>query len=202
MRDTATDDIDEIFEHISEDLTETRLRHLLQKTDLNMDGWISTDELKAWVTSIRQNYAVKLSEDRLTEYDDNNDGVVSMKEYLDVIYGNNENLDISQETRDMVEQSKQQDKKRWKHADFDQDGSLSQEELAAFENPENYETMKEYNVEATFQGMDVDNDGKLSLMEYLGSDASLNVAADEVDFRERFFKQLKDRNQDGYLDMV
>jgi Ca2+-binding EF-hand superfamily protein len=28
--------------------------------------------------------------------------------------------------------------------------------------------MKEYNVEATFQGLDVDNDGKISLMEYLG----------------------------------
>ena len=57
-----------------------------------MDGWISTDELKAWVASIRQHYAVKLSEERLTEYDSNNDGVVSMKEYFDVIYGNNENL--------------------------------------------------------------------------------------------------------------
>ena len=78
------------------------------------------------------------------------------------------NTDAFQETRDLFEQSKQQDKKRWKHADFDQDGSLSLHELAAFDNPENYETMKEYNVEATFQGMDVDNNGKLSLMEYLG----------------------------------
>ena len=31
---------------------------------------------------------------------------------------------------------------------------------------------------------------------------SIYVAADEVNFRERFFKQLKDRDQDGYLDMV
>jgi Ca2+-binding EF-hand superfamily protein len=76
--------------------------------------------------------------------------------------------DDTKETRDKLEQSKHQDKIRWKYADFNEDGSLSLEELAAFENPENYETMKEYNVEATFQGLDVDNDGKISLMEYLG----------------------------------
>ena len=35
-----------------------------------------------------------------------------------------------------------------------------------------------------------------------GSDASSSVAADELDFRERYFKLLKDRNKDGYLDMV
>ena len=68
----------------------------------------------------------------------------------------------------MLAQSKEQAKTRWKYADFDQDGNLSLEELAAFENPEDYEKMKDYNVEATFQALDADKDGKVSLNEYLG----------------------------------
>ncbi len=68
----------------------------------------------------------------------------------------------------MLAQSKEQDKMRWKYADFDQDGSLSLEELAAFENPEDYETMKDFNVQATFQGLDSNKDGKVSVNEYLG----------------------------------
>ena len=69
-------------------------RHFLHRTDLNMDGKISSDELKAWVASIRHDHAVRMSEERLAEYDSNNDGVVSMKEYFDAIYGNNQNLGI------------------------------------------------------------------------------------------------------------
>ncbi|CAB3990353.1 calumenin-A-like isoform X2 [Paramuricea clavata] len=87
VHDTATDNVDEIFENISEELTETRLRNLLHKTDINKDGNISSDELKTWVASIRQSHAVKLTRERVVEYDSNNDGLVSMKEYFDAIYG-------------------------------------------------------------------------------------------------------------------
>ena len=57
-----------------------------------MDGLISSNEIKTLLENIRQTHAVQVSKERLTEYDSNNDGVVSIKEYFDIIYGNNENL--------------------------------------------------------------------------------------------------------------
>jgi hypothetical protein len=69
-------------------------RNLLHKTDINKDGNISSDELKTWVASIRQSHAVKLTKERVAEYDSNNDGLVSMKEYFDAIYENIENKGI------------------------------------------------------------------------------------------------------------
>ncbi len=69
-------------------------RHVLDKTDINMDGRISSDELKTWIEKVRQNYAVKMAKERVTEYDSNNDGVVSTEEYFDFVYGNAGNLGI------------------------------------------------------------------------------------------------------------
>ncbi|XP_028409532.1 calumenin-A-like [Dendronephthya gigantea] len=145
-----------------------------------------------------------MTKERIAEYDSNNDGLVSMDEYFVYIYGNADNTDLlpTQENRDQILQSQEQDKRRWSYADFNRDGSLSLDELAAFENPEDYEEMKDYNVEETFENLDSDRDGKVSLNEYLGSDVSSSVAAEEVDFRERYFKILKDRNKDGFLDKV
>ena len=67
---------------------------MLHKTDINMDGRISSDELKTWIEKMRQNYAVKMAKERVTEYDSNNDGVVSMEEYFELVYGNDGNLGI------------------------------------------------------------------------------------------------------------
>ncbi len=61
-----------------------------------MDGTIiSSDELKTWIEKMRQNYAVKMAKERvMMKYDSNNDGVVSMEEYFDLVYENDGNLGI------------------------------------------------------------------------------------------------------------
>ena len=82
----------------------------------------------------------------------------------------------------MIAQSKQRDTLRWKYADFSQDGSLSLDELAAFENPEDYKEMKEYIVETTFQDLDANKDGAISLNEYLGRYKVINAASISVAF--------------------
>ena len=41
-----------------------------------------------WVTNVRSNYAIKMAKKRILEYDRNDDGLVSMDEYIEYIYGN------------------------------------------------------------------------------------------------------------------
>ena len=60
------------------------------------------------------------------------------------------------------------DERRWKKADLDGDGNLSKEEFASFLHPEDVEHMRDTVVMETLDDIDKDNDGFISLEEYIG----------------------------------
>ena len=60
------------------------------------------------------------------------------------------------------------DKRRWERADQDNDGGLTFEEFSHFLHPEEAEHMRDIVITETMEDIDKDNDGKISLQEYIG----------------------------------
>lgn len=60
------------------------------------------------------------------------------------------------------------DKRRWNVADENNDGLLTRDEFAAFLHPEESKRMKNVVIMETIEDIDKDNDGKISLDEFIG----------------------------------
>ena len=59
--------------------------------------------------------------------------------------------------------------RRFKRADADSDKKLTRKEYYAFLHPENHDELKDLVVDETLEDMDKNNDGFLSLQEYIGN---------------------------------
>ena len=62
------------------------------------------------------------------------------------------------------------DERRWKSADRENKGHLTKEDLTAFLHPEEYDHMKDMVIIETIEDIDRDNDGRISLDEYIGGE--------------------------------
>lgn len=60
------------------------------------------------------------------------------------------------------------DERRFKQADEKNKGYLDKDDLTAFLHPEEYDHMKEMVILETIEDIDKDQDGKISLAEYIG----------------------------------
>ena len=60
------------------------------------------------------------------------------------------------------------DRRRWSIADKNIDDNLSLEEYASFLHPENVESMNQVVLSETIEDIDKNNDGKISIDEYIG----------------------------------
>ena len=66
------------------------------------------------------------------------------------------------------------DERRWKSADRENKGYLTKEDLTAFLHPEEYDHMKDMVIIETIEDIDRDNDGRISLDEYIGGEFLIN----------------------------
>lgn len=62
------------------------------------------------------------------------------------------------------------DKKLWEAADTNKDGKLSKDEFAAMIHPHQFEHMKHFVLEDAMKQLDTDNDGYVSMDEYIGKE--------------------------------
>ena len=66
--------------------------------------------------------------------------------------------------KDMI----RRDEKRWEKADTNNDGHMDKKEFADFLHPEDAHHMRDIVIEETLEDIDKDNDGVISLDEYIG----------------------------------
>ena len=85
------------------------------------------------------------------------------------------------------------DERRFKQADERNKGYLDKDDLTAFLHPEEYDHMKEMVILETIEDIDKDQDGKISLAEYIGGKIffKLNKFLFSL-FLEKFYKDLFD----------
>lgn len=95
------------------------------------------------------------------------------------------------------------DRRRWSVADRDGDDSLTIEEFTSFLHPEESEYMRDVVVSETVEDIDKDNDGKISVEEYIGD--MYRVTDDDAEEPEwvkherETFKTFRDKDHDGFL---
>lgn len=60
---------------------------IMEKIDVNVDGFISEEELTAWIKNAQKKHFIENVEHQWKDFDMNNDGVISWDEYKNVTYG-------------------------------------------------------------------------------------------------------------------
>ena len=92
------------------------------------------------------------------------------------------------------------EKRRWKAADEDEDGSLNILEFQSFLHPETDRRMEEVVLSELMEDMDLDHDQRISLEEYITDmvspkDEESSRESERVNFRDNL-----DLDNNGYLD--
>ena len=77
-------------------------------------------------------------------------------------------ITLSKDLTEAQEKKMKRDQVRWRAADQDDDDMLTKEEFKAFVGPEGYDHTKVLYVRENLDTMDQDNDGYVSLEEFLG----------------------------------
>nr|CAH7743477.1 unnamed protein product [Callosobruchus chinensis] len=190
----------EEYDHLPPEEAKKRLKILLLKMDLNKDENIDRRELKAWILRSFKMLSEEEARERLEDADENNDGLITWKEYLSDSYGieSDENtLDISEENEHL--QLIEDDKRMWQAADANKDGLLDSTEWVAFSHPEEHPDMLPVILEQTLREKDKDNDGIISFQEFVGDRGSEMSKESLLEMKTKFDETL-DKNKDGKLE--
>jgi len=189
------------FDDLSLEESRRRLRILLPYIDDNKDGSISFKELEVWV---RIKYESLHEDEDLTatfrETDQNFDNKVSWEEYIGRKYGIVESAtdELSNSRKEHFRSLLQRDTNRWKYADVSKQSLLDFKQFLFFSRPKQYKEMLKLVAEEELEHADLDDDGSLSLEEFLDS-----IHLPEMrDYDTNQFHKVYDINKDGKLDIV
>lgn len=127
--------------------------------------------------------------------------------YRKAVYGFMDEMDPQDLEQDTDSRSYKamltRDRRRWSVADRNGDDFLNKTEFVEFLHPEESPRMRDIVVSETMEDIDKDNDGKVSVDEYIG-DMFRGSEDDEEEpqwvrnERETFMK-FRDKDQDGYM---
>lgn len=99
---------------------------------------------------------------------------------------------------------RRRDERRWKLADRDGDHALTKDEFMDFLHPEEAEHMRDVVVDETLEDIDKDADGRVSVEEYISDmyapDANGDQVPDWVTREQQQFRDIRDKNKDGFMD--
>ncbi|XP_023942951.2 reticulocalbin-2 [Bicyclus anynana] len=187
----------EEFDRLSPEESRQRLQKLLYRMDLNGDQFISRPELKKWILNSFINLSKEEAEERMSEADENRDGIVTWQEYVRDTFGvDGDDLDA---TDDADAGMMLQEKTMWQAADIDGNGVLNFEEFSVFTNPEEHPQMHALLVNQTLRERDANNDSVLDFGEYVGDRGVQQDKEWVLSERDKFEHEL-DSNRDGVLD--
>lgn len=146
-REAFLGDRKEEFDHLSPEEAQRRLKILLKQVDTDADGFVTSDELKAWVKGVFKKKMVEGMASDVKEKDNDGDGFIDWNEFLKDSYGEDFSAD-DEEMKKMIER----DRKHYDVADNDKDGKLTATEFGSFLHPESNPEMQALNAQETLEG--------------------------------------------------
>nr|XP_020668100.1 calumenin isoform X1 [Pogona vitticeps] len=190
------------FDQLTPEESKERLGKIVSKIDEDKDGFVTAEELKAWIKFAQKRWIYEDVERQWKGHDLNEDGLISWEEYKNATYGyilDDPDPDDGFNYKQMM----MRDERRFKMADKDGDLIATKEEFTAFLHPEEYDYMKDIVVQETMEDIDKNGDGFIDLEEYIGDMYSHNGDAEEPEWvkteREQFV-EFRDKNRDGKMD--
>uniref|UniRef100_UPI0037E8FBA1 calumenin-A n=1 Tax=Semicossyphus pulcher TaxID=241346 RepID=UPI0037E8FBA1 len=190
------------FDQLPPEESKRRLGIMVDKIDSNRDGFVSEDELKVWIKNAQKKHVLDSVERQWSDFDMNNDGLISWDEYKNVTYGSY--LDDPQADSEYnYTHMMARDERRFRVADTNGDLIADKVEFTAFLHPEDHEHMKDVVVQETIEDIDKNGDGFIDIQEYIGD---MYNAEDEeedpewVESERQQFSEFRDKNKDGKMD--
>ncbi|XP_059181972.1 calumenin-A-like [Centropristis striata] len=190
------------FDQLPPDESRRRLGIIVDKIDVNRDGFVSEEELKVWIRSAQKKHIYDSVEQQWKDFDMNDDGVISWDEYKNVTYGSY--LDDPQaDTEYNYSHMMARDERRFKVADTNGDLIADKQEFTAFLHPEDHEYMRDIVVQETMEDIDKNGDGFIDLKEYIGDMFTSEDGEEEPEWvasERQQFAEFRDKNNDGKMD--
>ncbi|BFZ04147.1 hypothetical protein BsWGS_07185 [Bradybaena similaris] len=195
----------ETFDQLSPEESRSRLAIIVDKIDKNKDGEVTEQELKEWIQYVQRRYILTDTDRMWREHDAESDNTLKWHSYQKHTFGYIDEPVEGSPTFEYATMIKR-DRRRWEHADKNQDGVLNKEEFTDFLHPEEAEHMRSIVVEETLEDIDKDGDGYISLQEYIGdmwprnAEEQDQVEPDWVKSEREQFLSYRDKNKDGKMD--
>uniref|UniRef100_UPI00358F65D6 calumenin-like n=1 Tax=Myxine glutinosa TaxID=7769 RepID=UPI00358F65D6 len=192
------------FDQLSPEESKERLGEMVLKVDADGDGFVTKEELKAWIKHSQNRWVYEDVERQWKSHDLNNDDFISWEEYHNATYGF-----MTDGAHDFdgngynYKQMLARDERRFRSANPDGDMLATKDEFMAFLHPEEFDHMKDVIVMETLEDIDKDGDGMINLQEYIGDMYNQDESSEEPDWvqaeREQFL-EFRDKNKDGKMD--
>lgn len=161
------------FNQLTPEESTRRLSIIVDRIDKDQDGYVTKEELKDWILYTQQRYVRDDVERQWEAYNPSNKEKFSWAEYKNMTYSDlDENDTTNAGNPDDGSYSYKimlkRDLRRWSFADVDGDDMLTKEEFTGFLHADQVEHMKDVVALETFEDIDKDGDGKISVTEYIG----------------------------------
>uniref|UniRef100_F6UVV3 Reticulocalbin 3 n=1 Tax=Monodelphis domestica TaxID=13616 RepID=F6UVV3_MONDO len=169
------------------------------------DGWVSLDELRAWIAHTQQRHIRDSVTSAWDTYDTDRDGRVGWEELRNVTYGHYQPEEFSDvEDAETYRKLLARDERRFRAADQDGDLHATREEFTAFLHPEEFPHMRDTVIAETMEDLDKNGDGYVQVDEYIADLYSPEPEGGEepawVQTERQQFRDFRDLNGDGHLD--
>uniref|UniRef100_A0A669DHV1 Calumenin a n=1 Tax=Oreochromis niloticus TaxID=8128 RepID=A0A669DHV1_ORENI len=190
------------FEQLTPEESQRRLGIIVDKIDTNRDGFVSEEELKAWIKNAQRKHISGSVEHQWKDFDLNGDGRISWEEYKNVTYGSYLD-DPPKESEYNYTHMMLRDERRFRVADRNGDLIADKQEFTAFLHPEEHEYMKDVVVQETIEDIDKNGDGFIDLKEYIGDMYMSENGEEEPEWvatERQQFSEFRDKNKDGKMD--
>lgn len=181
-----------------------KMLEIVKRIDANGDQLLSAEEMAVWIQRVYRSYALEDAAERFPDFDQDQDGLVSWEEYDTVTHGHLIPLDHDESLNDPEQQSlrnlHRREKQRFDFADGDGNAGLNVTEFLAFTHPSEVDRMADFAIEDVLNEYDLDQDGFISLHEFIGDVRGEADAASQWETEETVrFKDLYDQDKDGKL---
>jgi Ca2+-binding EF-hand superfamily protein len=168
---------------------------------------VDLSELKAWIQFTQRRYIDEDVDRQWKSHNADNNDTIHWEVYRKNTYGFMDDMDPKDLDRDddgfSYKAMLTRDRRRWSVADRNGDDELTRAEFTEFLHPEESPYMRDVVVAETIEDLDKDNDGKVSVEEYIGD--MYRASEDETDEPDwvknerEAFKTFRDKDGDGFL---
>ncbi|XP_059190738.1 reticulocalbin-2 [Centropristis striata] len=182
----------------------TKIMEIMKRIDTNADKLLNTEEITLWIQQVYRKYALDDAKERFPEFDTDKDGVVTWEEYNTVAHDQLIIFDDSTVLEDPEQESLRhlhlKERRRFDFANVDGTPGLNVTEFLAFTHPSEVDHMSDFAIEDVLSEYDTDNDGLISLTEFIGDVRGDEDSPSQWEIEETVrFKDVYDQDKDGTL---